>query len=176
MRRVRRAEHLRADREVRAPDAAEALVEALGVERLDALPVAVEALGPRVERQRVMAAQVLDVEHLEPVCSIATIASARLGIQPPGKMYLRMKNSVSQRSDVADEMDHAEAARLERVGMRADHLGELVAPGVLQRADRHHLVVLARDFAEVALDNADAVRQALPRELSRSSTTCSVVR
>src|SRR5262245_31272874 len=60
-----RAEHLGAAVQVHAPDAAEALVEALRVERADALPVAVEALGPHVERQRVVPAQVLDVEHLE---------------------------------------------------------------------------------------------------------------
>src|SRR5689334_17048929 len=47
----RRAEHLRAAVEVDAPDAAEALVESRGIERPDLLPVAVEALGPRVERE-----------------------------------------------------------------------------------------------------------------------------
>src|SRR4051812_17130308 len=52
----RRAEHLGAAVEVDAPDAPEALVEALRVERLDARPVPVEALAPGVERQRVVAA------------------------------------------------------------------------------------------------------------------------
>src|SRR5215510_4689556 len=52
----RRAEHLGAAVEVHAPDAPEALVEALRVERADALPVAVEALGPHVQRERVVAA------------------------------------------------------------------------------------------------------------------------
>src|SRR5690348_3503051 len=61
----RRAEHLGAAVQVGAPDAAEALVEALRVERLDALPVLVEALAPDIERQRIVATQVLDVEHLE---------------------------------------------------------------------------------------------------------------
>src|SRR5687767_13452830 len=51
------AEHLGASVQVYAPDAAEALVEAL-VERADALPVAVEALGPVIERKRVVPAQV----------------------------------------------------------------------------------------------------------------------
>src|SRR3954471_16847037 len=62
---ARGAEHFRAAVQVDAPDAAEALVEALRVEGADALPVAVEALGPMVERDRVMPAQVLDVEHLQ---------------------------------------------------------------------------------------------------------------
>src|SRR5690606_27214643 len=63
---VRRAEHLRAAVEVHAPDAPEALVEAPGVERADPVPVAVEALGPVIERERIVPAQVLDVEDLEP--------------------------------------------------------------------------------------------------------------
>src|SRR5438105_103782 len=54
-----RAEHLGAAVEVYAPDAAEALVELLRVEAADRLPVAVEALGPHVERERVVTAQVL---------------------------------------------------------------------------------------------------------------------
>src|SRR3954471_13086411 len=46
----RRAEHLGAAIQVRAPDAPEALVELLRVERLDLVPVAVEALAPDIER------------------------------------------------------------------------------------------------------------------------------
>src|SRR6266850_7947859 len=60
-----RAEHLGAAVEVHAPDAPEALVELFGIERADPVPVAVEALGPHIERQRVVPAQVLDVEDLE---------------------------------------------------------------------------------------------------------------
>src|SRR2546425_11878014 len=59
------AEHLRARPQVRAPDAAEPLVEAHRIERLDLLPTRVEALRPRVERVRVVAAQVLAVDQLE---------------------------------------------------------------------------------------------------------------
>src|SRR3954469_8420669 len=61
-----RAEHLGTAVEVHAPDAAEALVEALGVDGADTVPVAVEALGPGVEGQRVVAPQVLHVHYLEP--------------------------------------------------------------------------------------------------------------
>src|SRR2546428_7614936 len=60
-----RAEHLGAAVQVDAPDAAEALVEALRIELADALPVSVEALRPGVERERIVAAQVLDVQHFE---------------------------------------------------------------------------------------------------------------
>src|SRR4051812_48497053 len=61
-----RAEHLGAAVQVDAPDAPEALVEAPRIEGADLLPAGVEALAPRVERERVVAAQVLDVEHLQP--------------------------------------------------------------------------------------------------------------
>src|SRR5215467_4668891 len=54
------AEHLRAGPEIGPPGAAEALVEALRVERVDLVPVRVEALGPGVERKRVVPAQILD--------------------------------------------------------------------------------------------------------------------
>src|SRR5205085_1498447 len=60
------AEHLGAAVEIDAPDAAEALVEFLRIEPPDRLPAAVEALGPDVERERVMAAQVFHIQHLEP--------------------------------------------------------------------------------------------------------------
>ena len=63
---------------------------------MDAVPVAIEALGPGVERVRVVAAQVLDVDDLQPAASIATMVCARLGIQPPGNTWRRMKNSVSR--------------------------------------------------------------------------------
>src|SRR5690348_1277110 len=62
----RRAEHLGAAVQVDAPDAPEALVEALRIERLDARPVLVEAPAPLVERERVVPAQVLHVDHLQP--------------------------------------------------------------------------------------------------------------
>jgi hypothetical protein len=50
----------------------------------------------RVMPQRALASKVLGVEHLEPAPLISTIASARLGIHPPGKTCLRMKSSVSK--------------------------------------------------------------------------------
>src|SRR5438067_5132125 len=59
------AEHLGAAVEIHAPDAPEPLVEFLRIEPPDRLPVAVEALGPDVERERVMAAQVFHVQHFE---------------------------------------------------------------------------------------------------------------
>src|SRR5262245_28382988 len=61
-----RAEHLGAAVQIGAPDAAEALVEARGVEGADLLPARVEALPPGVERERVVAPQVLDVQHFQP--------------------------------------------------------------------------------------------------------------
>src|SRR3989442_419534 len=145
-----RAEHLGAAVEIDPPDAAEALVEALRIELADPLPVAVEALAPRVERERVVAAQVLDVQHFEagalhlddgigkardPAAWKHVAADEELGLEMP---------------DVADEMQHAEAAGLEEPGVRLHHLGELVAPGMLEGADRDHLVVLAPCVAKIA--------------------------
>ena len=83
----------------------------------------VEALGPGVERERVVAAQVLDVEHLEAAALHRRRSPrARLGIQPPGKHVLADEELGVAHADVADEVDHAQAAGLERVGVRADHL------------------------------------------------------
>src|SRR5688572_13719277 len=147
---LRRAEHLCAAVDVDAPDAPEALVEAARVERADALPVAVEALAPGVERERVVAPQVLDVQHLEPRLfhldddvGEARDPAAREDMAADEELGLEVP-------DVADEVHHAEAALLEEARMRAHHLAELVAPGVLDGADRHHLVVLAPRVAEVA--------------------------
>ena len=70
-----------------------------------------------------------------------------------------------EHADVADEMDDAEAAGLQRVGVRADHLGQLIAPGMLERSDREQLVVLARDLAEVAFDDVELVGEAAARDL-----------
>src|SRR5882762_8677453 len=59
------AEHLGARPQVGAPDASEPLVELAGVELAHLLPVAVEAPRPVVERERVVAPQVLDVHDLQ---------------------------------------------------------------------------------------------------------------
>src|SRR3982751_1333276 len=59
---ARAAEHLGAAIQVDAPDAPEALVESLRIDGADLVPVAVEALAPGVERERVVPAQVLHVE------------------------------------------------------------------------------------------------------------------
>src|SRR5258706_4476494 len=156
--RARRAEHLGAAVQVHAPDAAEALVELARIEGVDLLPVAVEALGPRVERQRVMAAQVLDVDDLEagflhfhgdvgeardPAAGEDVLADEVLGVEV---------------ADMADEMDHAETAGLERAGVRADQIHQAVAAGVFEAADGDHLVVLPVHAAEVALHRAGVLQ------------------
>src|SRR5581483_2574125 len=78
-------------------------------------------------------------------------------------------------ADLADEVDDAERARLHEVGVRLDHLHHLVAPRVLERADREQLVELARRLAEVALEAFElaledldlALESALPDLLAR---------
>ena len=50
-----------------------------------------------------------------------------------------------------DEVQHAQAAGLEEIGMRLDHVAQLVAAGVLEHADRDDLVELRVHLAEVRL-------------------------
>src|SRR5688500_10146025 len=148
---VGRAKHLGAAVQVHAPDAPEALVEALRVQRAHALPVAVEALAPGIQRERVVAPQVLDVEDLkaallhldddvdeaqDPAPRENVLADEEIGVHAP---------------DMADEMQQPDAALLEVARMRLDQLGELVAPGVLQAADGGDLVELAPGVAEVGV-------------------------
>src|SRR4051812_25964305 len=145
-----RAEHLGAAIEVGAPDAAEALVEALRIERADLLPAGVEPLAPGVERERVVPAQVLDVEdfeaglfHLDDHIGEARDPAARENVLADEVVGLEM-------ADVADEVDQAQAAGLERARVRADQVREAIAPRVLEAADRHDFVELAVHAAEVA--------------------------
>src|SRR5438309_5102253 len=105
-----RAEHLGAAVEIHAPDAAEALVELVGIKRADILPVAVEALGPHVERERVMPAQVLDVENLEPGLLHLDHHVGEARDPAAGEDVLADEVVGLVVADVADEVDQAEAA------------------------------------------------------------------
>src|SRR5439155_15635867 len=136
---------------IHAPDAAEALVELLRIERADLLPVAVEALRPRVERHRVMAAQVLDVDDLQAGLLHLYDHVGEARDPAAGEDVLADEVVGLVVADMADEVDQAEAAGLERAGMRADELDQAVASGVLEAADGDHLVVLLIHAAEVAL-------------------------
>src|SRR5688572_8937976 len=162
---VRRAEHLGAAVEIAAPDAPEALVEALRVERADALPVAVEALGPHIERKRVVTAQVLDVEDLE-AGLLHLHDHVRQARDPAAGEYVLANEEIGVvATDVADEVDETQAALLEIARVRVDQLGELVAAGVLQAADRRHLVEHAIRVAEVAV-HLQRVAEALALDLA----------
>src|SRR5215470_15834711 len=159
------AEHFRAGPKVRAPGATEALVESLRVERVDFFPVRIEALGPGIERERVMSAEVLDVDHFEArlLHCLDRLGEAR---DPPARedvladVELRL-----EAADMTDEMDHAERAGLHDVGVRLDNRRQRIAAGVLERADREQLVVLARYLAEVAFDELDLVLEAALRDV-----------
>src|SRR5262245_17799567 len=138
-----RAEHLGAAVQVGPPDAPEALVEARRVEGADLFPARVEALAPGVEGERIVPAQVLDVDHLQPrlLHLDDRVGEAR---DPAAREDVLADEIVGLvAADVTDEVDQPEAARLERARVRADEIREAVAPGVLEAADRHHLVVLA---------------------------------
>src|SRR5213594_129016 len=129
---------------------AEELVEALRIELANALPVAVEALRPGVERERVVAAQVLDVQHFEAGALHLDDGIGKARDPAAGKHVAADEELGLEMPDVADEMQHAETAGLEKPRMRLHHLGELVAPRMLERADRHQLVVLTPCVAKIA--------------------------
>src|SRR5687768_13528578 len=132
---VGRAKHLGAAVQVHAPDAPEALVEALRVQRAHALPVAVEALAPGIQRERVVAPQVLDVEDLKAALLHLDDDVGEARDPAPREDVLADEEIGVHAPDVADEMQQPDAALLEVARMRLDQLGELVAPGVLQAAD-----------------------------------------
>src|SRR5437879_8999046 len=160
-----RAEHFGAAVEIDPPDAAEALVEALRIELANALPVAVEALRPGVERERVVAAQVLDVQHFEAGALHLDdgIGKAR---DPAAWKHVAADEELGlEACDVADEMQHAKAAGLEEPGVRLHHLGELVASGMLEGADRDHLVVLVPSVAKIGVDDLQIATELAPRNL-----------
>src|SRR5207253_3148334 len=100
-------------------------------------------------------------------------AAAAGTVQPPGRGWdpaagkdvLAYPELGVAHPDVADEVDHPEPARLEILGVGADHLRKLVAPRVLERADREQLVELARHLAEVALEHFDLAFEAAALDL-----------
>src|SRR5206468_6071767 len=116
------AEHLGARPEIGAPDAPEFLVELPGIEPLDPFPVAVEALRPVIQRQRVVAPQVLDVHDLQSAALAPVDRLGEAGDPAAGEDVLAYPELGVAHADVADEVDHPEPARLEIPGVGADHL------------------------------------------------------
>src|SRR5437879_2855291 len=106
------AEHLGARPEVSPPDSAEPLVEPSGIELVHPLPIAVEALRPVVERQRVVASQVFDVHHLEPAALAPVDRLGEARDPAPREDVLADPELGVAHSDVTDEVDHPEPARL----------------------------------------------------------------
>src|SRR5438445_12833301 len=159
------AEHLGARPEVGPPDSAEPLVEFPGIELVHALPITVEAPRPVVERQRVVAPQVLDVHDFQPaaLAPVERLGKARdpaAGKDVPAYPELGVADA-----DMTDEVDHAEPARFEIPGVGANHLRKLVAPRVLERPDREQFVELPRHLAEVALEHLDLAFEAAALDL-----------
>src|SRR5258706_2264384 len=129
------AEHLGAGPQVGAPDALEFLVELPVIELAHLLPVAVEAPRPVVERERVVAPEVLDIHDLEAVALAPVYRFGETGDPAAGEDVLADPELGVAHAHMADEVEHAQTAGLEIVGVGPDHLAELVAPRVLQRAD-----------------------------------------
>src|SRR3981189_2004086 len=144
------AEHLGTRPQVGAPDASEPLVELPGIELAHLLPVAVEAPRPVVQRERVVAPQVLDVHDLQAAALAPVYRLGETGDPAAGEDVLADPELRVAHAHMADEVEHAQTAGLEIVGVGADHLRKLVAPRVLERADREQLVELAAHLAEGA--------------------------
>src|SRR5437867_2998210 len=101
--RIARAEHLGAGPEIGAPLAAEGLVEASRVERMDRRPVLLEALGPAVQGERVMAAQILHVDHFQAALLHGIDRFGEAGDPAAGKDVLADVEIGVKDADMADE-------------------------------------------------------------------------
>src|SRR5882762_8330743 len=159
------AEHLGARPEVGSPDSAEPLVEFPGIELVHPLPIAVEAPRPVVERERVVAPQVLDVHDFQPAALAPVDRLGKARDPAAGKDVLAYPELGVADADMTDEVDDPEPAGLEISGVGADHLRKLIAPRVLECPDREQLVELARHLAEVALEHLDLAFEAAALDL-----------
>jgi hypothetical protein len=66
---------------------------------------------------------------------------------------------------MADEVQHAETARLEEGSVRADDLRQLIAAGVLENPDRDDLVVGRVHVAEIGLAHVERGAEPAARDL-----------
>src|SRR6266571_3285017 len=150
------AEHLGARPEVSPPDSVEPLVELPGIELVHPLPITVEAPRPVVEREGVVAPQVLDVHHLEPAALAPDDRLGEAGDPASRKDVLANPELGVAHADMADEVDDAQAAGLEVVGVRLDHLAELVSARVLDRALEAAALDLGARFPDLFGGGVDA--------------------
>src|SRR5260221_1320486 len=141
------AEHLGARPEVSPPDSAEPLVEFPGIEPVHPLPVAVEAPRPVVERERVVAPQVLDVHDFQPAALAPVDRLGKARDPAAGKDVLAYPELGVAHADMTDEVDHPDPAGLGVTGVGPDHPRKLVGPPLLDRPDRQKLVQRARRLA-----------------------------
>src|SRR5258708_23232918 len=108
-----RAKHFGTGIQIGAPYAAKVFAEFRRIERPDLVPVAVEALGPGIQRQRIVTAQVLDVDDLEPTLLHDNDGFRQARDPAAGKHVLADVELGVAHADMADEVQHAEAAGLE---------------------------------------------------------------
>jgi hypothetical protein len=107
-----------------------------------------------------VAPQVFHVEHLETARLHRRNRLRQTGDPPARKNVLADVELGVARADVTDQMQHAEPAGLEKVGVGAHDLAQLVPAGVLQDTNENDFVVLAVHVAEVGLADGDPVREA----------------
>src|SRR5437868_1401712 len=154
---IERTEHLGATDKIGAPNPPESLVEFGRIQRVNTLPIAVEALHPGIERQRIVTAQVFDVENLETAVLHQRDRVGETRNPTTGEHVIADEEFGFAAPDVADEMQHAESARLQELRVRANHVLQLIPPRVLEDADRYDFVERPERIAKIGFDNVDAI-------------------
>ena len=112
-----------------------------------------------------MAPQVLDIKNLEAAVFHGDDRVGQARNPATGKNVLADEELRLETPEVADEVEHAEAAWPEQLGVGADHFGQLIAPGVLEHADRYHLVERAARLPEVRLSHRQPIGEPTPPDL-----------
>src|SRR5438067_3135410 len=102
-----RTKHLGAAQKIRAPDAPETLVELDRVECVNTFPVSIEALRPGVQRQRIVAAQIFNVDNLEAGILHQRNRIGEARYPATGENVVTDEEFRFAASDVADEVQHA---------------------------------------------------------------------
>src|SRR5437870_4445706 len=112
-----------------------------------------------------MPAQIFHVEHFQTAAFHPVDRLRQAGNPAAGENVLADVELGVEIADMADEVNDTNPAWFERGCVCRYHFGKLIAPRMFECTDRKHLVVLARDLAEVGFDNADFRVQTAARDV-----------
>ena len=98
---------------------------------MNGAPTLVEAFGPGVQRKRVMAAQVFDVEYFEPAAIHRIERLRQAGYPAAGKDVLANVEIGVETAHVPDEVNDPEPAGFEALRVRKHDFVQLVPSGML---------------------------------------------